>query len=122
VNNNELQRIITSSKDIMIRSAKQLKEMKNQPHPDQELMKVIQGNYETSKRTLEIVKDMLINQAQAKSKATDNLKPNGQPATSSASSASARQKSADLKQPNKGNKTSADKQMTRGEYRRSLNK
>lgn len=106
----------------MIRSAKQLKEMKNQPHPDQELMKVIQGNYETSKRTLEIVKDMLINQAQAKSKATDNLKPNGQPATSSASSASARQKSADLKQPNKGNKTSADKQMTRGEYRRSLNK
>ena len=83
----------------MIRSAKQLKEMKNQPYPDQELMKVIQGNYETSKRTLEIVKDMLINQA--KSNSTGNLEPNGKSVTSSTPSVSTKQKSADPKQPDK---------------------
>lgn len=78
MNNNELQRIIVSSKQIMLSSVKQLDEMKKQPHPDQGLMKVIEENYKTAKQNLETVKAMLLSQAQEKSSTLDNKSANEQ--------------------------------------------
>ena len=50
-----LQDIIISSKKIMVSSLKQLLELKKQPHPNEDLVKVVQGNYNTAKKTVEIV-------------------------------------------------------------------
>ncbi|MBB1063304.1 hypothetical protein [Limosilactobacillus fastidiosus] len=50
-----LQDIVISSKKIMVSSLKQLLELKKQPHPNEELIRVVQENYNTAKKTVEIV-------------------------------------------------------------------
>ena len=54
-----LQDIIISSKKIMVSSLKQLLELKKQPHPNEDLVKVVQGNYNTAKKTVEIVSGLM---------------------------------------------------------------
>lgn len=54
-----LQDIIISSKKIMVSSLKQLLELKKQPHPNEALIKVVQGNYNTTKKTVEIVSGLM---------------------------------------------------------------
>ena len=49
-----LQEIINSSKRIMENSKNELARIDNDPHPNKELRKVIEGNYNTAKQTLEI--------------------------------------------------------------------
>ena len=53
-----LQEIINSSKRIMENSKNELARIDNDPHPNKELRRVIEDNYNTAKQTLEIaVKD-----------------------------------------------------------------
>ena len=54
-----LQDIIISSKKIMVSSLKQLLELKKQPHPNEDLVKVVQENYNTAKKTVEIVSGLM---------------------------------------------------------------
>ena len=98
-----LQDIIISSKKIMVSSLKQLLELKKQPHPNEDLVKVVQGNYNTAKKTVEIVSGLMEQTGSVKLEETINeAKENASQAKAAISPASQQ-----------------NKQMTREQYRQS---
>ncbi|WP_242335980.1 hypothetical protein [Limosilactobacillus urinaemulieris] len=108
-----LQEIINSSKRIMENSKNELARIDNDPHPNKELRRVIEGNYNTAKQTLEIADSIT-----------------SHPVVSSVSKPSSHQpavKDSNQEEHVKVTFTSTkpddeNKSMTRAEYRKSLKK